>query len=111
MLIVPLATVVGAPRLLFGFPPTTLFSEPTLKVTPELPFPPSEVGLVYVFAPLKVIFPLLLALRVKAPLPLITPERVSGAVLLPLFRRFRGLASNDHGPGEKNGGVGGGGRV
>src|ERR1035441_7250563 len=90
MPMVPLATVVGAPRLLVGLPPETLLMEPTLRVmpTPATLAPPAiSVLPVYVLAPPKVILPALLPLRVKAPLPVIGPERVSGAVLLPLFRR------------------------
>src|SRR5712664_2513985 len=103
--IVPLATVVGCPRLLLGLPPETLLIEATLRVTfaPLLPPTPRVVAPEYVFAPLRKIVPPLFAVRFKVPLPPIGPDQVSGELLTPLFRRFRVKVRSARGPARTTG--------
>src|SRR5436305_10458651 len=71
--IVPLAAVVGAPRLLLALPPETLFSELTLKTPLVLVVFPE-----YVLAPDKTSVPVgVVACSEKPPVLLIAPDSMT----------------------------------
>src|SRR6266478_3979191 len=74
-----------------------VLAAPSFRVTfvVPAPVPPGPVIVVvpvYVLGPLNAIRPLLLALSVMFPEPLITPDSVRGELAMPLFRSTRLLA-------------------
>src|SRR3954468_10987868 len=92
MPIVPVAALVGAPRLLLALPPVTLFREMTLSVPPETTVLP-----VYVFAPLKTSIPLAFAF-VRFAAPLMIPEIVKVVLRMSRVVVVPAAPGNVHGP-------------